>query len=212
MKNLSAYNSLSLLTAFLLMGTIAYAQNINPANWDKKTADKWVKSKVWAPNLKIKLDPSVNSREFAKQYYANKEGWDKALAFLQNTDWANIKVGRYNIDGENGVNVNATVSDDPLKDTSISNWEVHKKYIDLHYVIEGKEKVGATPVGDVKQVVTPFDATKDIGYYHFDGGKYYIATPKNFFLFFPTEAHRPHLKVPGYEKAKKVVFKIRVVE
>jgi len=210
MKNLSAYGSIALLTAFLMVGTYAFSQKTDPAKWDKKTADKWVKDREWAPNLKPKVDPSVNSQEFAKQYYANKAGWDKAFAFLQRPDLATLAPGKYPIDGDN---VYATISDDPLKEMAQSNWEDHHNYIDLHYVIEGKEKIGGTPFTNVKDnVVTPFDDTKDIGYYKFDGGNYYTATPDNFFLFFPTEAHRPHLKLDGVDKVKKVVIKIRVVK
>jgi len=209
MKNLSTYYSLAILTAFLLMSGVAFSQKSDPANWNKKTADKWVKSKVWAPNLKPALDPSVNSLEFAKQYYANKAQWDKAFEFLETQDLANLKPGKYPIDGDN---VFAAVSDDPLKDFSQSNWEDHHDYIDLHYVIDGKEKIAGIPFTKVQETVTPYDASKDIGFYKYDNGDYHIATPENFFLYFPSEAHRPHLKVDGYDKAKKVVIKIRYVK
>jgi YhcH/YjgK/YiaL family protein len=210
MKNLSSYSSLAVLTAFLLISSYAFSQRNGPSKWDKKTADKWVKSKVWAPGLKPKLDASVNSIEFAKQYFANKAQWDKAFEFLETQDLANLKPGKYPIDGDN---VFAAVSDDPLKDFSQSNWEDHHDYIDLHYVIEGKEKIAGIPFTSVQATVTPYDATKDIGFYKYDGGDYKIATPQNFFLYFPTEAHRPHLKVDGYDgRAKKVVIKIRYVK
>ncbi len=119
MKNLSAYSSLAILTAFLMVSTYAFSQKTDPAKWDKKTADKWVKDHEWAGGLKPKVDPSVNSREFAKQYYANKAGWDKAFVFLQRTDLATLAPGKYPIDGDD---VYATVSDDPLKEMAQSNW------------------------------------------------------------------------------------------
>lgn len=207
MKNLSTYSYLTLLTAFLLLSTYAYSQKTDPAKWDKATADKWVASRVYAPNLKPVLDSSVNSVEFAKQYAANKGEWDKAFNWLARTDLASLAPGRYPIAGDD---VYAMVSDDPLKEMAQSNFEDHHNYIDLHYVIEGQEKVGAAPFKSMTSVVTPFDEAKDIGYYQFAGGNYYTATPSNFFLFFPADAHRPHLKVDGYTKAKKVVIKIKV--
>ena len=210
MKNLSTYSSLAVLTAFLFISTIAFSQKNDPSHWTKKQADKWVKSKEWAPGLKIKLHPSVNSLEFAKQYFANKAEWDKAFEYLEKTDLANLKPGKYPIVGDD---VFAAVSDDPLKDYSQSNWEDHQNYIDLHYVIEGKEKIAGVPFTQVQETITPYDATKDIGFYKYDKGEYFIATPQNFFLYFPTEAHRPHLKVDGYDgKAKKVVIKIKYVK
>jgi len=202
MKNLSTYSYLTLLTALLLISSYAYSQQN-----DKATADKWVKSRVYAPNLKPVVDPSVNSVEFAKQYAANKAEWDKAFEFLARPDLATLAPGRYPIVG---TDVYALVTDDPLKEMSQSNWEDHHDYIDLHYVIEGQEKVGTTPFTSTMAVVTPFNDKSDIGYYQFDGGNYYTATPANYFLFFPADAHRPHLKLDGYTKAKKVVIKIKV--
>ena len=40
-------------------------------------------------------------------------------------------------------------------------------------------------------------------------GKYYAATPQNFFLFFPDDVHRPDIRVKGYDTLKKLVIKIR---
>lgn len=207
MKNLSAYSYLTLLTAFLLISTYAYSQTTDPAKWDKATADTWVKSHLYAPKLKQFLDPSVNSQEFAKQYALNKTEWDKAFEFLMRPDLASLPSGRYPIVGDD---VYALISDDPLKELSQSNFEDHHNYVDLHYVIEGAEKIGYAPFTSMTSVVTPFDNSKDIGYYQFSGGDYSTATPANFFLFFPADAHRPHLKLDGYTKAKKVVIKIRV--
>jgi hypothetical protein len=41
-----------------------------------------VKSRVWAPGLKIKLDASVNSLGFERKYESNKELWDKVPRFF----------------------------------------------------------------------------------------------------------------------------------
>ena len=209
MKNLSTYGYLTLLTAFLLVSTYAYSQKTDPSKWEKATADKWVKSRVYAPGLKPVVDPSVNSREFARQYALNKAEWDKAFEFLMRPDLASLAPGKYPIVGDD---VFATISDDPLKELPQSNFEDHHNYIDLHYVIDGAEKIGYAPFSSMTSVVTPFDDAKDIGYYQFNSGTYYTATPSNFFLFFPADAHRPHLKLDGYTKAKKLVIKIKVVK
>jgi len=213
MKHLTARKGLVLFAALLFAGSIATAQTLS-----KKDADKWVKSKAYAPNLPRSVDPSVNSVEFAKQYNANKATWDKVFAFLQNPDLATMRGGHVNIAGENGEDAYAIFVNDVPKDFAQSNWEVHKKYIDVHYVIEGKEKVAGVPFTKTIEdaVVTPFNDASDIGYYKFDAfdsSKYAIATPENFFIYFPGEAHRPHLKVdPAVaEKMKKVVIKVKSV-
>ena len=217
MKHLTTRKSLGALTALLLAGTIAVAQT-KTATVSKKDADKWIKSKAYAPNLGRSVDPSVNSVEFAKQYNANKEVWDKVFAFLANPNLATMTGGHVNIAGENGDDAYAIFVNDIPKDFAMSNWEVHKKYIDVHYVIDGKEKIAGVPfTSEIETaVVTPFNERSDIGYYKneaFDASKYGIATPENFFVYFPGEAHRPHLKVdPAVaEKMKKVVIKVKTV-
>ena len=212
MKHLSALKGLTLATALFIAGC-AVGQNLS-----KKDADKWVKSKAYAPNFKATVDPSVNSVEFAKQYNANKAVWDKVFAFLANPELATMRGSHVNIDGENGENAYAIFVNDIPKDFAMSNWEVHKKYIDVHYVIEGKEKIAGVPFSKEIEaaVVTPFNDNSDIGYYKhdaFDASKYGIATPENFFVYFPSEFHRPHLKVdPAVaERMKKVVIKVKSV-
>jgi biofilm protein TabA len=213
MKHLFALKGLVLATAFLFSGCIAMSQTA--ATMSKKDADKWVKSKAYAPNLKGSVDPSVNSVEFAKQYNANKAVWDKVFAFLQNPDLANMRGGHVNIDGENGENAYAIFVNDIPKDFAISNWEVHKKYIDVHVVLEGQEKIAGTSFDKMKDaVVTPFNDNSDIGYYKYDAfNDYLIANPEKIFIYFPGEAHRPHLKVDpaSADKVKKVVIKVKSV-
>jgi YhcH/YjgK/YiaL family protein len=143
--------------------------------------------------------------EFARQYHLNKEYWDKAFAFLKNQDLNKIAKGKYPIDGEN---VFASVTEDPSKDFDKTNWESHKKYIDLQYVINGQELIGVYPVS--KSTVTKeYDDKKDAANYKADG-KTYPATPGTFFLFFPGDAHRPNITPGGNKVVKKIVIKIKV--
>jgi biofilm protein TabA len=78
-------------------------------------------------------------------------------------------------------------------------------------VIKGEEKIGVAPIGSAT-VIKPYDAAKDIANYTVEG-KYYTASPDEFFLFFPGDAHRPNIKVTGYDtvKIKKLVIKIRYI-
>ena len=213
MKHLSALKGLTLATALIFAGCATIAQTPS-----KKDADKWVKSKAYAPTFKASVDPSVNSVEFAKQYNANKAVWDKVFAFLANPELATMRGGHVNIAGENGEDAYAIFVNDVPKDFAMSNWEVHKKYIDVHYVIEGKEKIAGAPFTSAIEtaVVTPFNDASDIGYYKheaFDANKYLVATTDNFFVYFPGEAHRPHLKVDpaNADRMKKVVIKVKTV-
>ena len=64
----------------------AKAQN----NANNKEASKWVKSKVWADDLKVNIYPEVDAAEFKKQYESNKATWDKVFEFLSDSgNWLN---------------------------------------------------------------------------------------------------------------------------
>lgn len=198
---MKAFQNILLLSLALVTG-LANAQTDSSA--DHKKADKWVSSHAWAKDLKIKPDPSINSLEFVRQYQNNKALWDKAFAFLNTDKLRSLAPGTYPIAGQQ---VYATISAGPPKKLEDVKWESHRKYIDLQYVISGKIKIGLSPVSMAK-VTEPYSESRDAANYTAEG-KYLTATPNEFFLFFPQDAHRPDIKVEGYDTLKKLVIKIR---
>lgn len=196
-----------LLMIFATVSTNLLAQQSADTNWTLKSAKKWVKSGVWSTGT-IKLHPSVDPVEFARQYQKNKDAWDKAFKFLNDKNLDTLSAGKYAIDG---TNVFATITDVPSKEFDQSAWESHRNYIDLQYVIRGNEKIGVAPIASAT-VTKPYDAGRDAANYNAEG-KYYTASPGEFFLFFPGDAHRPNIKAEGYEtvKVKKLVIKIKYI-
>lgn len=191
----------AILLVLAFVASTSFAQQ-----WMPSSAKKWAKDREWANGSTIKLSPSVNYVEFAKQYHANKAAWDKAFAFLTSTKLDTLRPGKYVIDGDN---VYAMVTDGPTKDFDKSAWESHKNYIDLHYVISGTEKIGVAPVASAT-VTVPYDIGKDIANYTADG-KFYEAIPGEFFLFFPSDTHRPGIKTGNTDHDKKLVIKIKYI-
>jgi YhcH/YjgK/YiaL family protein len=169
----------------------------------KKKVSQWFKSREWLNGLQLDPHKSINKEEFAKQYNANKAKWDKAFAYLKETDLANLKPGKYLIDGEE---VFATVAEAKSKEFDVSEWESHRKYIDIQLVITGKEKIGVTPLSQMS-IKKPYDDARDVAFYTGEG-KYFVAEPGTFFIFFPEDAHRPNIKVDGFDTDKKVVVKV----
>lgn len=195
---------LVIFSAFLLN---VFAQSKESKVWSKKTAEKWFNKREWAGGLQLKAYQSLNVQEFAKQYHLNKEDWDKAFAYLKNTDLQKLPVGKYPIDGDN---VFASVTEDPTKDFDKTNWESHRKYIDLQYVISGEEKIGMCPLLEAT-VTNEYNEKKDAANYT-AGGKLYDAVPGTFFIFFPTDVHRSNITPGGNKTDKKIVIKIRTAE
>jgi len=184
------------------------AQTTDNTTFAKQSAEKWVKAGTWANGCKLKPHKSVNATEFAEQYSKNKVYWDKAFDFLKNTDLDTLKPGKYVLDREN---VFVSVTEGLTKTIENAKWEAHHKYIDLQYIIKGKETMGIAPI-EMAVPKTEFDDKKDLGFFDVSSkaSKYYIAKPGTFFLFFPSDAHRPSIKVKGFDTVKKLVVKIRI--
>jgi biofilm protein TabA len=205
MKKFFICKKLLLLIMFTVLAKVSTAQDTT--NWNEKTAAKWFRKNEWESGLKIKVRSPLDKISFATQYHKNKADWDKMFAFMRDSDLTTLKPGTYHIDGDN---VYAIVTEAPSKDFEKSAWESHKKYIDLQYVIIGKEKIGLAPLAEAT-VTKPYDDAKDYANYSAEG-KFYIAKPDAFFLFFPGDVHRPNIKVDGYDVVKKLVIKMRVVD
>ncbi len=190
--------------AFVAFALTTFAQDSAKI---QKDAAKWVHKKEWGKGLKPNIYADVNKVEFANQYQRNKAVWDKAIAFLRDSDLAKLNPGKYVIDGDNAY---ATITEAPSKDFDKTAWESHRNYIDLQYVIRGKEKIGVAALSSAT-VIKPYDGSKDLANYTAEG-KFYIADPGTFYLFFPNDVHRPSNKVDGFDVVKKLVIKIKVVE
>ena len=198
---------LSAILFFIFATTllIVYSQDAN--KWSKHKAKKWMTTKEWAGGLELMPHASVNLQEFARQYALNKPYWDAAFKFMKEHNLATIPKGKYPIDGDN---VTASVTEDPSKDYEKTNWESHRKMIDLQYVITGEEVMGIYP--SAKATVTKeYDEKKDVANYSVNG-KLLHSMPGTFFLFFPSDSHRPNITPGGNKVVKKLVIKIRYAE
>lgn len=173
----------------------------------KKANEKWFSKKEWLDGVQLKPHKSVDVLEFARQYRLNKKYWDEAFAFIKNHNLENLAPGKYPIDGDN---VFASITNDPTKDFDKTGWESHRKYVDLQYVINGEERIGVCPVAKAT-VTKPYNEKSDAANYQATG-KIYTAVPGTFFIFFPTDAHRPGITPGGNKPVKKLVIKISAAE
>ncbi len=163
----------------------------------------WLDKKDWANGLQLALHSSVNIDSFYRAYHTNKKLWDAAFTFLKDQNLDEILPGKYPILGEQ---VFASVTEAPSKNKEEVKWESHKNYIDLQYIIKGKEMIG---VADTSKATITKPYTVDVINYDAEG-TYYITEPGKLFLFFPNDAHRPVIKVDEYDVVKKIVIKIQV--
>lgn len=196
----------AIMVLISFIGITASKTETDPTTWSNKKIEKWFTEKKWSEGWTIAPDASINKREFAVSYFKNKERWEKAFKFLKNSDLLKLEPKRYDIDGDN---LYATISEYNTKNEETTKFEAHRKYIDIQYVIKGKEIMNLTPRAMVKDVVTPYDSAKDIEFMNVEKVVKHIATPSNFFIFFPSDAHRPGIKDGVSAPVRKVVIKVK---
>ena len=204
--------SLVLLLVLLAGATKATAQG----QMTSDQVNQWFQKKEWLNGLQLQPHETINKAELARQYQLNKVYWDKAFAYIKEHDLKTMANGRYPIDGDN---VFVFVTENPTKELDSTQWESHRNYVDLHYVVSGEEMIGDFPITKLT-VTKPYDAAKDIANYSGEG-KIYAANPGTFFIFFPSDGHRPGItprlndsvgQAGGNKADKKIVIKIRYKE
>ena len=193
------------LTTFLSF--IGCKSSTDPSTWSSKQIDKWFEKGEWLNGWSVKPDTSINRREFAISYFKNKERWDKAFTFLKNNDLSKLEIKRYDIDGDN---LYAPVSEYLTKNEEDAKFEAHRKYIDIQYVINGAEMMSVAPLSQKNDVIAPYDSSKDVEFMTVRQSTSYKATPDRFFIFFPSDIHRPGVKIGENEQVRKVVVKVKV--
>lgn len=141
----------------------------------------------------------------AKNYYNLSENLRKGFDWLEKNDLINIPDGKYEIDGQS---VYASIQTYETKEDA--NYEAHRKYIDIQYMIKGSERIGVT---DLKNCTTciEYDSEKDLEFFNINCDEEYLALlEKQFMVFFPTDAHKPSISLNKKDFVKKVVVKVAI--
>lgn len=131
----------------------------------------------------------------------------KAYAFLREADLTTLPLGRFDIDGED---VFANVQEYDTVPASKKNMEVHRRYYDVQFVVEGVEILQYAPLHGLTSVET-FDDVSDCGFYETPPMcSNIILRAGDLVVLAPEDAHKPGC-APGEESSlvRKVVVKVR---
>ena len=132
----------------------------------------------------------------------------KAIEFLRRTDIHTLVDGRVDIDGQH---VFALVQWYETVKTDATKFEYHRKYIDIQYIVSGKEIMGWAPVE--RMIVTEaYDLDKDICFgtvpkqeitsAHLQAGQLAV--------LYPEDAHAPKLAAGASSRVFKIVIRVAV--
>lgn len=142
----------------------------------------------------------------AKIYYNLSENIKKGLIWLKETDLKNLKDGRYEIDGNN---IYASIQ--TYKTKSDADYEAHRNYIDIQYIITGKEFIGVTDLTNCKTCIE-YDQERDLEFFKcLQEDDYQPMREGEFIILYPHDAHKPSMDYENLKnEVKKVVVKVAV--
>ena len=87
-----------------------------------------------------------------------------------------------------------------------SFFEAHRRYLDIHIMVEGEERVDMNRPEDLNLT----DAQEGNDFYAYQGESWHstVLKPGEFLVVFPGDAHRIKVQVDGPKTVSKAVFKV----
>ena len=130
----------------------------------------------------------------------------EAFDFLKSYNQFEYNDGKYDL----GKGIYANIESYKTQNRQERMFEAHKKYIDVQFVISGKETI---VIDDLSKLccTEKYDEEKDIAFYKDRGlGNMLEIKSGHFIIIQAGEAHMPCVCIDKPEKVKKMVIKIPV--
>lgn len=140
-------------------------------------------------------------------YFSKKSNLYQGVEFILKQINGNIQDGRYEIkDNDVYAMVQSYRTDAPEN----KKLESHRRYIDIQYIVSGKELIGWLPAGELK-VMTPYFNENDVIFYHSaECISPLVLMPGMFAVFYPSDAHRPGCFLDKPLPVRKIVIKVKI--
>lgn len=132
-----------------------------------------------------------------------EEKIEAALKHIKTLD-TSIKCGRYELEDGAYFNVDEYLT----KEHGFP--EVHRKYIDLQYILEGEEIIYVANISDCTGSLG-YTQERDIEFFETSKNSRELVMKKgDWAVFYPDDAHTPQIMLNESSKVKKIVVKIPV--
>lgn len=91
-----------------------------------------------------------------------------------------------------------------------SFFEAHARYLDIHLMLEGSERVEIAPPDQLEEFRS--EPHNDFWGYRGAASYHLVLSPGDFLVVFPNDAHKIKMQVDRPQRVTKAVFKIRVAD
>jgi len=131
----------------------------------------------------------------------------KGFAFLE-TVTPSAALGRHEIDGDDVFALVQRYTTKPIEERV---FESHRKYIDIQYVLQGREVMCWAPLPLLPVVTMPYDDKQDAALYALSPHRLALhVSTGQYTVFFPEDGHIPACAWDVPAEVGKVVVKVRV--
>ncbi|CAM3155193.1 YhcH/YjgK/YiaL family protein [Streptobacillus ratti] len=141
-----------------------------------------------------------------KRYKGLSKNLDKAIDFIFDGKYIKSDFGGNIIEGDK---IYFNRPEKPMTKAKDDLVEYHKRYIDIHVVIEGEEIIGYASFDDCVET-KEFDEENDYAFMKGNMKTEFYLDNKKFLIIFPNEPHMGLLKVDEEKEIKKVIFKVEL--
>ena len=129
------------------------------------------------------------------------------FAFLEKVQ-PDAAIGRHEIDGDS---VFALVQRYQTRPVAGMQLEAHRRYVDIQYVVSGREVIHWAPLAALTQVTSPYDPVKEAGLFALTTEMVPVPLQAGHFaILFPEDAHAPCCAWGDPSDVVKVVVKVAV--
>ncbi|MGO5051512.1 YhcH/YjgK/YiaL family protein [Lachnospiraceae bacterium LCP25S3_G4] len=125
--------------------------------------------------------------------------------YIKEHDLINFDKGTYQIDGDklyvNIVDYKTTTRDQRF-------WEAHRKYLDVHVMLEGEEKIDLNFIDNMEQQAF----VKRDDFLPLEGvcNSHVVLKENDFLICYPTDGHMTAIQVDEPKRIKKAIFKVLI--
>lgn len=124
--------------------------------------------------------------------------------YVKSHDLLHAELGRIEIKGDdlfiNNVNPEGVAAEKQVL-------ELHRAYIDVHILLEGKERIGWKAIEDLETEIKPYEEEGDCALYSGVPTTFVDLLPGQFAIVYPEDPHAP---VIGEGKIRKLIAKVKL--
>lgn len=136
-----------------------------------------------------------------ERYYSLNPYFKEVFEFIKSKNWENEPFEKFILKPDELFVIHANPT---LLSKENQVLEYHKKYLDIHILLEGEEIIGHKPLLECTLEKQAFNQEDDFGLFQDTPTSYFCLKPNHFAIVFPEDAHAP---IIGEGKVKKLIVK-----